>query len=99
MVITCATEGVTVQIDECVYTEGFETMILGFNSDEQCTSNQNADILTLSSSLDTCGFEKSTVGDEIIFQNTISVIQRIQSNGLQLSDDVSIQVQCSFRKE
>ena len=85
----------TIEIDECVYTDGAETVTLAF-SDETCTANASENNFSMSTSLDGCGTYSTTSGEEIVFSNTIVVSERVHPMGLVLKTDVDLNVQCKF---
>jgi len=67
-----------------------------------CYSDETNGTISVSSPLDGCGM-KSEKGDNseggdnsILFSNTLSVIRRVNSFGLIMSNDVTIDVQCSY---
>ena len=85
----------TVEIDECVYTDGEETITLGF-SDNTCTTNVSENTFSMFTSLDGCGTTPTVSGDEIVFSNTVVVTERVHPMGLVLKTDVEFNVQCMF---
>ena len=94
--ITCGHTGITVNIDECVYGDGTDTLSVGFNSNAGCASAANNGTLTVSTGLDGCGVTYEAVDDAIVFTNTITILDRVSPAGIVFSSDVNFDVECSF---
>ena len=71
--VTCGHDGMTIVVDECVYTDGAETIMLGFGADNTCTSSQTDQSLTISTKLDGCGTASAVDGETITFSNSVVV--------------------------
>ena len=80
--ITCGFDGMTVSVDECVFTDGNEEVVIGYSEDPNCQSTNETGILTVSTALDGCGVSHSAGDGVILFSNTLSVFDRTSQNGI-----------------
>ena len=94
--VTCAQDGMTIDVDKCVYNDGADVVTIGFSEDPTCQSIEYNGTLSITTALDECGVQHST-GDGIIsFSNTLTVLDRINPNGLMLTNDIDYNVECLF---
>ena len=61
-----------------------------------CYSDEANGTISVFSPLDGCGMKTEGGNGNILFSNTLSVIRRVNSFGLIMSNDVTIDVQCSY---
>ena len=90
--MTCSQEGMTVDVDECVYTDGSDTVTVGFGSDQSCQSIEYNGTLSVTTPLDGCGSTTSTKDGLIVFSNNLEVTSRIHPVGLVTANDVKVHV-------
>ena len=93
---TCGHNGMTIEVDKCVYTDGTDAVTIGFGTDPNCLSIENNGTLSVTTALDECGVTTTTNDGTIIFSNSLIVAERIHPLGIVLKTDVDINVQCSF---
>ena len=97
--VTCAHNGMTVDVEQCVYTDGLtDTVTIGFSNtfNPGCWGMEYNGTLSVTSPLDQCGFSSEAGDGVIVFSNTLAVINRSRSLGLIMSNEVEISVQCSY---
>lgn len=96
---TCAPEGMTVEVAECVYKGGNadDVLVVGFEDSDDCKATYDAGTYTISSALDGCG-ATSAMGDndDIQFNNKLKVLDRSSPHGILMMTDVDIDVSCAF---
>lgn len=91
--LSCAADHMTITVDECLYND--DIMTLGLN-DETCIAEKDGSMYKINTDLDECGNTVQTVGDELIFSNKLTVLNRVSSNGLVFASDFNLPFHCSF---
>ena len=104
--LTCTDEGFDINIDECLFigdTSDVVTIGLladGDKTNTDChTRNTTDGIHHITGSLDNCGTQASQGDGALVFSNVLAVTSREVANGIQLNNDVTIPVSCSYETE
>ena len=94
--ITCAFDAMTIAVDQCVFTDGNEAIVIGYSDDAACQSTNVNGTLTVTTPFDGCGVTNAMGDDVILFSNTLSVRSRTSTSGIITAADVDIPVECAF---
>jgi len=95
---TCAPDGMTVEVDECVYKgNSADEVVVGFEDSDDCKASFANGTFTISTALDACGATSSMDDqDDILFVNKLKVLDRSSPHGILMMTDVDIDVSCAF---
>jgi len=80
--ITCGFDGMTVSVNECVFTDGNENVVIGYSDVAECQSTNDDGNLVVTTALDGCGVAHAAGDGVILFSNTLSVFARTSDNGI-----------------
>jgi len=97
IMITCAQSAMSLSLRRCIYTNDIaDDITLSFASQTCESLPVGLDQFDISTGLDECGTRMIVDGDEIVFDNTISVKSRVNNHGIVMNSNVNIDVQCRF---
>ena len=104
--LTCTDDGFDIKIDQCLFIGDTNDVVNiglfadGDNTNTDCHTRDVTDgIHYITGSLDSCGTAASQGDGSLVFSNVLAVTSREFSGGIQLNNDVTIPVSCSYNTE
>jgi len=97
IIISCEQSAMSLSLNRCIYSNDIADDITLSFADQTCESTTvGSSQFDISTGLDECATSISVEGDEIVFDNTISVKNRVNNHGIVMNSNVNIDVQCRF---
>lgn len=96
---TCAADGLTIMVDQCVYNGDNvlnDVLTVGYENTDECLGTWEDGMFTITTGLDACGASAEMSDDKIVFNNQLQVFDRTNADGIVLMANVNIDVSCSY---